>query len=87
MLKLRVEEIAPSEADAASQAASLQMLVTARAQPLGGLAGTPANNGLKELLKTAEVSQTADRVVVTATFSPASLASLDSATKNSAHAQ
>ena len=36
--------------------------------PLGD---NPANNGLKELLKTAEVNQKQDRVVLTATVSPA----------------
>lgn len=70
-LHLRVEEIAPSENTAAQQAASLATLVTlARGftEPLGD---TPANNGLKQLLKTAEVTQKRDRVVLTANVSPA----------------
>ncbi len=67
-LRLRVEEFAPSESTATSQAASLATLVTiARGftQPLGA---NPANNSLKELLRTAEVTQHGDRVVVTATL-------------------
>jgi hypothetical protein len=87
MLKVRVEELAPSEADAATQAASMQMLLLIARSLVGGLAATPANNGLKQLVSTAEVSQKHDRVVVTGTFSPASLASLAAATKNSAQAQ
>jgi hypothetical protein len=67
-LRARVEEIAPSEDAAVSQAADLATLVTlARglAMPLGGNA---ANNSLKELLKTAEVTQRRDHVIVTATL-------------------
>jgi hypothetical protein len=70
-LRLKVEEIAPSEQSAVSQAADLATLVTlARgiASPLGDNA---ANNGLKTLLKTAEVTQHRDRVIVTAAL-PAS---------------
>jgi hypothetical protein len=76
-LRLRIEEIAPSEEKAASQAAALATLVTlARGftQPLGD---NSANNGLKELLKTAEVTQKQDRVLVTAVLSPSFIASLD----------
>jgi hypothetical protein len=67
-LHLRIEEIAPSQSTAISQAADLATLVTmARgfAQPLGT---NPANNSLKQLLETAEVSQHGERVVVTATL-------------------
>lgn len=67
-LHLRVEEIAPSEGTAISQAASLATLVTmARGftQPLGA---NSANDGLKALLQTAEVNQHGNRVVVTATL-------------------
>jgi hypothetical protein len=70
-LRLKVEEIAPSEQSAVSQAADLATLVTlARgiASPLGDNA---ANNGVKTLLKTAEVTQHRDRVIVTAAL-PAS---------------
>ena len=75
-LHVRIEEIAPSEDKAASQAASLATLVTlARGftEPLGN---NLANNGLKELLKTAEVNQKKDRVIVTAALPPSFLASL-----------
>jgi hypothetical protein len=75
-LRVRVEEIAPNEQEAANQAASLATLVTlARglAMPLGDNA---ANNGLRQLLKTAEVTQKRDRVVVTGTLAPSMLASL-----------
>ncbi len=67
-LRLRIEEIAPSEATATSQAADLATLVTlARGftEPLGS---NSANNSMKELLRTAEVTQRRDRVVVTATL-------------------
>ncbi len=75
-LRMKVEEIAPTEQAAVRQAADLAMLVTlARgfAAPLGGNA---ANNGLKELLKTAEVTQHRDHVVVTATLPASFLAAL-----------
>jgi hypothetical protein len=67
-LHLRVEEIAASPSTAVSQAAALATLVTmARGftQPLGA---NPANNGLKQLLETAVVTQHGERVVVTATL-------------------
>jgi hypothetical protein len=35
------------------------------------LADNAANNSLKELLKTAEITQKRDRVIITATLSPA----------------
>jgi hypothetical protein len=69
-LHLRVEEIAPSEDTAASQAAALATLVTMARGFTVQLGDNAANNGLKELLKTAEVNQKQDRVVVTATVSP-----------------
>jgi hypothetical protein len=40
------------------------------------LAGNPANNGLRQLLKTAEVTQRHERVEITAVLSPALLTSL-----------
>ena len=59
----------------------------ARAQPRGRPRRHPGQQRPQGSDATAEVSQKHDRVVVTGTFSPASLASLASATKNSAHAQ
>ena len=73
-LRVKVEEIAPSQDKAASQAADLATLLTlvrSLAQPL---ADTTANAALKELLKTAQVTQHGERVVVTATV-PASVLS------------
>jgi hypothetical protein len=66
-LHLRVEEIAASEEVASRQAASLEVLVTLARGFTVPLADNSANNGLKELLKTAEVTQKHDRVLVTAT--------------------
>jgi hypothetical protein len=67
-LKLRVEEIAPSEDKARSQAAALATLVTlvrGFAQPLGD---NTTNNSLRELLQDAAVEQKRDRVVVTSSL-------------------
>jgi hypothetical protein len=75
-LRFKVEEIAPSQDQAASQAADLATLVTlvrGLAQPLGE---SPANNAFKELLKTAEVTQHGERVIVTATLPASSLSGL-----------
>jgi hypothetical protein len=66
---LRIVEIAPSEAVAARQAAALQMLVTLARGFTVQLNGNTENNGLKELLKTAEITRKHDRVVVTASVS------------------
>ncbi len=66
-LHLRVEEIAPIEATATSQAAALATLVTLARGITPSLGANPANNSLKELLETAEVTQHGERVVVTAT--------------------
>ena len=67
-VRLRVEEIAASEDTATSQAASLGTLVTVAR----GLAVPPesnkANDVLKELLQTAEVTQHGERVIVSATL-------------------
>jgi hypothetical protein len=68
---LRIEDIASSEEKAASQAAALATLVTLARGIIAPLGDNPANNSLKELLRTAEVTQKQDRVVLTATVSPA----------------
>ncbi len=75
-LHLRVEEIAPSEDKAASQAAAIATLVTLARGFSVPLGDTAANNGLKELLKTAEVTQKRERVVVTAALPNAFLTTL-----------
>jgi hypothetical protein len=70
-LRFRVEEIAPSDEAAVSQAADLATLVTLARGLSVPLGDNAANSGLKELLKTAEVTQHRDHVIVTATL-PAS---------------
>jgi hypothetical protein len=75
-LNLKIEEIAPTDDVATSQAASLATLVTLARGFTEPLAANTANNALKQLLKTAEVTQKRNRVVVTATLSPALLANL-----------
>ena len=75
-LRLKVEEIAPSDQAAASQAAALATLVTVARGFTAPLASNLANNGLKELLRTAEVTQHRDRVVVTAELSSSFLVGL-----------
>jgi hypothetical protein len=80
-LHVRIEEIAPNEQKAASQAAALATLVTLARGFTAPLGDNLTNNGLKELLKTAEVTQKRDRVVVTAALPPSFLTSLSPATK------
>jgi hypothetical protein len=75
-LRFRVEEIATSEDKATSQAADLATLVTlvrGLANPLGD---STASDAFKELLKTTEVTQHGERVVVTATVSASTLGHL-----------
>jgi hypothetical protein len=75
-LNVKVEEIAPTDEVALSQAASLATLVTVARAVTGPLSRNAANNGLKELLKSASVTQHRNRVIVTAALSPAMLTSL-----------
>ena len=75
-LRLKVEEIAPSDQAAASQAAALATLVTIARGFTAQLASNLANNGLRELLRTAQVTQRRDRVVVTAELSSSFLVDL-----------
>jgi hypothetical protein len=75
-LQLRVEEIAPSDEAAASQAASLTALIGLARGLSSPLGENKANNGLKALLLSAEVTPRRNRVVLTATLSRAQLASL-----------
>jgi hypothetical protein len=67
-LNVKVVEIAPSSSKAASQSDALNMLLIMVRGIASPLAGNAANKGLKELLRTAEVKQEHDRVVVTATL-------------------
>ena len=84
-LRVKVEEIAANEQDAGSQAATLATLLTMARGITAPLASNTANNGLKELLKTAEVTQRRNRVVVSATLTPTLLTGL-AAGENSASA-
>ncbi|MGB7267778.1 MAG: hypothetical protein WBC92_19830 [Terracidiphilus sp.] len=75
-VRLRVEDIAPSESDATTESAALATLVTlARAISLPQ-ANSKTNQLLQELLKTAEVTQHGERIVITATLPASFLASL-----------
>ena len=76
-LNIKVEEIAPTGEVAASQASALDTLVMLARGFTAPLPVNSANNGLKELLKTAEVTiEKRDRVVVKATLSPSLLTEL-----------
>jgi hypothetical protein len=75
-LRLRVEDIAPSEDKAASEAAALATLVTLARSLSAPLADNNANNSFKQLLKTAEVNQRGERVIVTATVPASALSHL-----------
>ena len=67
-LNVKVVEIAPSRGKAASQSDALNLLLIMARGIAIPLADNAANKGLKELLKTAEVKQERDRVVVTSTL-------------------
>jgi hypothetical protein len=67
-VRLRVEEIAADEDTAASQAAALGTLVTVARGLTLPLHKSKTDTFLAQLLKTAEVSQHGERVVVTATL-------------------
>jgi hypothetical protein len=67
-LRVKVEEIAPSDETALGQAAALSNLVNVAREFTLPLSPNAANNALKELLKTAEVTQHHNRVVVSATL-------------------
>jgi hypothetical protein len=85
-LRVRVEEIAQNEQEAATQAADLATLVTLARGFTAPLGSSPANNALTQLLKTAEVTQKHDRVLVTATLAPSTIAKAATAA-NSASAE
>ncbi len=75
-LRVRVEEFAPNESEAANQAASLNSLVTLARGFTAPLGDNTANNALKALLKDASVSQHHERVIVTASLPAGFLASV-----------
>ena len=86
-LNLRVEEIAPSDEVAATQAASLSVLVTLARGFTAPLSANSANNSLKELLKTTEVIQKRNRVVATARITPSVVAGLTAEENSSPQTQ
>ncbi|HVC46431.1 MAG TPA: hypothetical protein VND90_04215 [Terracidiphilus sp.] len=75
-LRFRLEEIAKNGQQAASQAAALATLVTMARGFTAPLGNNAANNGLREVLSTAEVTQKHDRVLVTATLTRGLVAGL-----------
>jgi hypothetical protein len=75
-LRVKVEEIAPNETEAATQAASLSALVMIARGFTAPLGDNSANNALKALLKDANVTQRHDRVVITASLPAGFLASV-----------
>ncbi len=83
-LRMRVEEIAPDEHAAARQSAALATLATMARGFTAPLASTAANNGLRELLSTSVITQRHDRVLVTATLTPAFLGALSNVNENPA---
>lgn len=81
-LRVRVVDETPSEQAAEAQASALNNLVTLARDVTEPLADIPANRALKDLLKTAEVSRSKDRVVIRATLPPSFFASLATQEKN-----
>jgi hypothetical protein len=75
-LNMKMVEIAPSNDDATAHAAAMATLITLARGLAQPLAPNPANNGLRDLLRTAEVDQKKNRVVVTASLSAGLLGSL-----------
>jgi hypothetical protein len=80
-LNVKVVEIAPSIGKAASQANALNLLLMMARGITAPLADNTANNNLKELLRTAEITQKRDRVVITATLSPSLFSSTGASPK------
>jgi hypothetical protein len=83
-VRLRVEEIAPDEAKAASQAAALSTIVILARDVTLQLSGNPANNALREILKSTDISQKRNRVIATATVSPGLLSQVTNSENSSA---
>jgi hypothetical protein len=67
-LKLRLTEITDSNATAENQAATLNLLLTLARGATSGLTGNTANNSLREVLRTTQISQHRNRVVANATL-------------------
>jgi hypothetical protein len=75
-LNVKVEEIAATDKVALSQAAALATLITLARGFTDPLAANAENTALKELLKTAAVTQKQNRVVVSAYLTPSLLAKI-----------
>jgi hypothetical protein len=73
-VRVRVEEIATTELIAESQAAAMKQLLLLAQQVVLPLGDNAANRVLKDLVKTAEVSQQRERVVVTGSVPASALA-------------
>lgn len=71
LVHLRIEEIAPTESAAEVQAQALGALITLARGFTAPLGETPANHGLKDLLKSAQVSHEHTHVLIKASL-PAS---------------
>jgi len=82
-LRLRVEEIAPTDEVAANQAAKINMLVMLAREFTNPLGPNAANKGLKELLRTAEISSKRNRVEINADLSPSIFSVVDSSLSSS----
>jgi hypothetical protein len=80
-LRFRVEEIAPTDEAAVEQSSALSTLVSLARGAAAPLNDNAANRGLKDLLKTAEVSQDRNRVIIKASLPPSFFASLTSGKK------
>jgi len=81
---LRVEEIAPDEDKAASQAAALGTIVALARDVTIQLSSNPANDALREVLRTAAITQKRNRVIATASLSPAFFSKIAEANFSSA---
>ena len=75
-LRLRVEEIAPTNDAAAGQAESLSTLVNLARGFTQPLSDNPANRALKDVLKSAEIGRERNRVTIRATLPVVFLESL-----------
>jgi hypothetical protein len=69
-VRLRVEEIEPDDGKAANQAAVMATILTLARGVTTQLEDDPENNALRELLKTAQVTQKRTRVIATASLTP-----------------
>jgi hypothetical protein len=77
-LRLRGEEITSNESEAANQVASLNLILSMARHVTAPLADNAANDALREVLKTAQITQKRDRVDVTAVLAPSALSGIAS---------